>query len=151
MADYTQQLLEINNKIFQVLRIKKQLESRRTEYLRILSSLADRNQIMLYLNYHENTYKREERVYLICEKGLANALTILGEAKSTVSKTQSVRERVKNYFLKRIPIAGKRWKGEQPLIPLLNMMHDHLKKQIFFFEENFESLRRTLLSSMDMC
>ncbi len=146
MADYAQRLLEINNKIFQVLRIKKQLESRRLGYLNSLSSLTDKSQIMIYLNYLENTYKREERVYLICEKGLANALTILGEAESTISETQSVRERLKNTFLKKVPIAGKRWKGEQPLIPLLNMWYDHLKKQIFFFEENFESLRKNIVN-----
>lgn len=145
MADHAQQLIEINNKIFQVLRIKKQLESRRIGYLNTLSSLTDQSQIMAYLGYLENTYKREERVYLICEKGLANALTILGEAESTISETQSVRERVKNYFLKRVPIVGKRWKGEQPLIPLLNMMYDHLRKQIFFFEANFEILRKNII------
>ena len=98
MADYAQQLLEIQNKIFQVLRIKKQLESRRTGYLRVISSLTDRNQITIYLNYLENTYKREERVYSICEKGLANALSILGEAKESVAKTQSFGERIKNNF-----------------------------------------------------
>ncbi len=145
MADYAQQLLEIQNKIFQVLRIKKQLESRRLGYLSTLSSLTDRNQIMIYLNYLENTYKREERVWLICEKGLANALTILGEAKESVAKTQSFGERVRNNLLAKVPVLGKKHKGAQSLIPLLNIMYSRLKEQIIFFEANFESLRRNIV------
>src|SRR3989338_6556332 len=144
MADYAQKLLEINNKIFQVLRIKKQLESRRAEYLRVISYLAEHNQIMIYLNYLENTYKREERVYSICEKGLANALGILGEAKESVAKTQSFRERVKNNVLGKVPLLGKKYKGAQSLIPLLNIMYSNLKEQIIFFEANFESLRHNI-------
>ncbi len=145
MADYAQQLLEIQNKIFQVLRIKKQLESRRIEYLKAISSLTDRNQIMVYLNYLENTYKREERVYSICEKGLANALGILGEAKNSVAKTQSFGERVKNNLLGQMPVLGKKHKGSQSLIPLLNLMYSRLKEQIIFFEANFESLRSNII------
>ena len=145
MADYAQQLLEIQNKIFQVLRIKKQLESRRQEYLRIISSLTDRNQITIYLNYLENTYKREERVYSICEKGLANALSILGEAKESVAKTQSFGERIKNNFLGKVPVLGKKYKGTQSLIPLLNIMYTRLKEQIIFFEANFVSLRGNIV------
>lgn len=73
---YYKQFLQIQEKIFQVLRIKKKLEEKREFYIQKLSTNPinfNANDILSCLSSLVNLYEREEKVLAICEKGLENA------------------------------------------------------------------------------
>lgn len=144
MNEYAKKLQEIENKLFQLLRIKKQLESRRVSLIRSLSSSNNPQELLNYLSSLAKVCQREEKVHKICEKGLINALKILEEVEGIVNSFGSFRERVTSTLQSKIPFIGKKNNNPRSILPLMKIMHSFLKKQIIYLDENFHVIKSSI-------
>lgn len=142
-----QNLIKIQVKIIQVLRIKKQLGSRREYYLQQLNSARDIKETLGILSSLQHIYKREEKVIGICEKGLIASLKILADVEGVISSSgnfwrQQISQ-VKN-IRSRIPIIGKKYGGEESLIFLLKLMYQFIKKEIIYIEKELHKIKESI-------
>lgn len=144
MNSHTQKLLKIQGKIFQVLRIKKQLEARRQYYITQLSNSFDTKEALGYLSSLIEIYRREERVIRICEKGLVESLKILKEVEAVVNNIESLPLRFKSNLKSMIPIIGKKDSSPQSIIPLLKVLYSYLEAQIVYIDKNLDIIRENI-------
>jgi len=143
MAELAEKLMNIQRKINQVLRIRRQLESRMNKYTGMLGN-ANAEQLLDVLSSLANVLKRKKHVMDIVKKGVKEALKILVEAEAIVRKTQGFKKRLGQNILGQIPIIKKKYADSQPLIPLLNMMYSHLRKQFIYFEGKMDDIERVI-------
>jgi len=141
MVELAERLMNIQRKIDQVLRIKTQLESRINQYLGMLGNSGNAEQLLSNLTSLANTFKRKKQVMDIVKGGVKEALKTLAEAEVIVLKTQGFKRRLLDNTLSQIPIVNKKFGlNRQPLIPLLNLMYSHLKRQFIYFEKNMDDI-----------
>lgn len=131
-------LLKIQEKIFQVSKIKDLLEVRRQKLIEKLKNSTNSNKSIIYLSQLSNIYQREENVISICEKGLVEAIAILGEVKVQVSENGE--SRFKN-MVKAIFMAGR---TPTSIIPLLKKMITYLEIKTKIIVDNLVFIKSNI-------
>ena len=104
-----QQFLQIQEKIFQVIRIKKKLEDKREFYIQQLRTSPispDLKKTVSALHSLVIIYEREEEILAICMKGLENARKILLSVESEIK----IGDAFKNFgygIIKKSPLSAR--------------------------------------------
>ncbi len=147
--EYYQAFLQIQEKILQVLRIKKKLEERRYFYIQKLRSspvAPDLKETLEYLHSLFLIYEREEKVLLICKKGLDNAGKIVNAVGSTISVGDLV-SKLKYKAISKLPLFGERYGRDGSSIGItiqLKLLYSLIGSQIAHIEENIYSIKELI-------
>ena len=149
MANYAEDIQIIWKKVFQVLRIYEELESKRKFYIQKISSSSNKDGAIASMNGLLHICKRKEWVFNICTKGMVNAMKILGEVEQIVLKTQPFSKRLKVFILAQIPKRGKKYSGRQSIVPLLNLLYSQLRKQLIFIEKIFDQIGKSIVKQRE--